>query len=274
MTTNVEPTTSLGTSSSHPAIISKELPTKESSSNQSSSFLGGFLSSLLSWNTSSGGKKHPVAKGVYAVLVGAMSSDSQKTLVTEASGASSVTSGGTPTGDDVWLPATSEDHNKGVPVVVRRPQHESYDEPDDHVLLKKLMTKARKLPQTSGKFASPHIMINAERTRKMVPPLMRDRHLDQIAREHAEVMAEAKKVIHMDGPLFLQTRLLEGKDDRFFARVGVNIARGNTVEEIHKFMMANLAERNNIQDKRFSTMGVGTARADDGTIYLCQVFGG
>ena len=160
-----------------------------------------------------------------------------------------------------------------MPVVIRRPQYDTYNEADDKVLLKKIMTDAKKLPQTSGKYASNHIMINAERTTRMVPPLRRERVLDSIARDHAQRMADSNKVFHMDGPMELHTKLLE-HDNMSFNRLGVNIARGNSIEEIHKFMMAALAERNNILDKRFTTFGVGTARTDNGYIYLVHVFGG
>jgi hypothetical protein len=223
----------------------------------------------------------PSAKGVYAVMsdVPLVSSDSQKTFDTEATSLCSETKPTIVTAlqescffDDVWLPSTGEDHHKGVPVVVRTPQHDVYDEEDDHKLLKKILGDAKKLPQTPGKYASNHIMINAERTQRLVPPLRRERVLDQIAREHAQRMADMNKVVHMDGPVELHGKLI--REGLSFQRLGVNIARGTSIQDIHKFMMAALAERNNIVDKRFSTMGVGTARTDNGTIYLCQVFGG
>jgi uncharacterized protein YkwD len=250
------------------------LPQKSSSTENSyaaTKFLSWLLSNITASTASDGKKAHPIAKGVYAELKGAMASDSQKTIDTQTSANTEDTDCG-----DVWLPSTAEDHNKGVPLLVRIPKYDSYNEADDGKLLKKIMNYANRLPQTSGKFANNHIMVNAERTRRMVPPLTRDRHMDQIARDHALQMSESNKVFHMDGPVALEEQLLkEMKEDRtFFFRVGVNIARGKTIEEIHKFMMANLAERNNIIDKRFSKMGMGTARADNGMLYLCQVFGG
>jgi uncharacterized protein YkwD len=223
---------------------------------------------------------HPSAKGVYAVMNdGVMASDSQKTIDTDTTSLSSESNHKQTTIpireaylNDTWLPSTSEDHNKGVPVVIRRPQYDAYNETDDKVLLKKIICDAKKLPQNSGKYASNHIMINAERTNRMVPPLRRERALDSIARDHAQRMADSNKVFHMDGPMELYAKILE--HDMSFNRLGVNIARGNSIEEIHKFMMAALAERNNILDKRFTTFGVGTARTDNGYIYLVHVFGG
>jgi uncharacterized protein YkwD len=228
----------------------------------------------------------PIAKGVYAIQTSIMEADSLKTIDTQSSTFSASTSpsansaGNNQCIEPVWLPSTADDHNKGLPLIIRRPHHDIFNEADDRKLLQKIMGKAKKLPQSSGKYASNHIMVNAERTRKNVPPLARDRDLDRVARDHANVMASEKLVRHMDGPTSLQSKILEGKDnavDRqrlFFARLGVNIAKGKSIEDIHKFMVATLAERNNILDKRFTTMGMGTARADNGMIYLCQVFGG
>ncbi|KAL3921215.1 MAG: hypothetical protein SGILL_002863 [Bacillariaceae sp.] len=226
----------------------------------------------------------PTAKGVYAIQTGAMEADSLKTISTQSSHSDSA-GGNNPAAtvsgseSSFWMASTSEDHHRGLPKLIRRPQYDCFNEHDDEKLLKKIINKARKLPQNTGRYASNHIMINTERTRRNVPPLTRDRDLDRAAKEHAKVMAESKLVRHMESPAELQAKIVEGKEDAdrqrlFFPRLGVNISRGKSVEDIHKFMMATLAERNNIIDKRFTTMGMATHRADNGHIYLCQVFGG
>ncbi|KAG7359594.1 cysteine-rich secretory protein family protein [Nitzschia inconspicua] len=229
----------------------------------------------------------PTAKGVFAIQISVMETGSLQTIETNSTVSMSTSiqesnnsNRSNESIEAVWLPSTADDHNKGLPLVVRHPQYDNLKETDDRKLLHKIMGRAKKLPQSSGKYASNHIMVNAERTRRSVPPLTRDRDLDRVARDHAKTMAKEKLVRHMDGPTELQSKILEFADNSmerqrlFFPRLGVNIARGRTIDEIHKFMMANLAERNNVLDKRFSTMGMGTARADNGMIYLCQVFGG
>ena len=202
-----------------------------------------------------------------------------------------------------WLPSNRENHHKDVPILVRRPKEdydndndaccedgEDDDNDDDIKLLQKIMTRARKLPQKagtySGKFISNHIMINAERTKRNVPPLRRESRMDQIATEHAKLMANERKLSHIDNPIELQDRLLgdenDDDDDRekrrlAFRRLGMNVGRGTrdqTIKEIHKFMMAALAERNNMRDNRFLKMGMGTAMSENGVLYLCQIFGG
>jgi hypothetical protein len=239
-----------------------------------------FFSSLTSPQASNNQPMQaaPIAKGVFAIQTKALDVENLKSTMMDT-----VTNSSTPplqnergsnnqSIEAVWLPSTSVDHSK----------RNLLKAADDRKLLKMIMGRAKKLPRTSGKFACNHIMVNTERVKKSVPPLTRYRDLDRVAREHARAMAEENMVRHMDGPTHLQARILERKDmdssaddERlFFPRLGVNIARGKNVEGIHKLMMANSAERNNVLDKRFTTLGMGTARAEDGMIYLCQVFGG
>jgi len=180
--------------------------------------------------------------------------------------------------DCEWIASNLENHQRGVPGVVRRPEYEIYNEVDDKKLLKKLMMKARRLPQEPGKYAMNHIMVNAERAKRMIPPLRRERYMDQIAREQAKLMAEEDTLFHIDSPNDLKNRLKE-KDRETnelpnYERVGTNIGRGKSIAEVHRFMMAALAERNNIQDKRFFAMGMGTYTTETGVLYMCQVFGG
>jgi hypothetical protein len=252
--------------------------------NKTANFFTRFFSSLASSHANNDSKTSapPMVKGVFAIQSRVLDEESLKsdTISSQTSLSSFEASTSPPKSDRdsgsnnqsieaVWLPSTSYDHNKGLPLVVRRPQHDIFKEPDDRKLLKIIMGKAKKLPQTSGKFACNHIMVNTERIKKRVPPLTRYRELDRVARDHARSMADEKMVRHMAGK--------DNSSDRqplFCPRWGVNIARGNNVGEIHKLMMANLAERNNVLDKRFTTLGMGTARADDGMIYLCQIFGG
>jgi len=177
-----------------------------------------------------------------------------------------------------WIASNLEGHSRGVPFLVRKPEYESYNEPDDRKLLKEILLKARKLPQEPGKYASNHIMVNHVRTKRNIPTLRRERHMDQIAREHAELMAKEKQIFLIDNPLELRNRLIEKDREAnelpIFERVGMNIARGKDIAECHRFMMAALAERSNIYDKRFFSMGMGTFTADNGVLYMCQVFGG
>lgn len=102
--------------------------------------------------------------------------------------------------------------------------------------------------------------------------------MDQIAREHAKLMAEERSLFQIATPRDLE-RLLKEKDADsgelpVFTRLGVNVGKGKSIAEAHRFMMAALAERNNIRDKRFSSMGMGTHQDKNGVLYLCQIFAG
>lgn len=64
-----------------------------------------------------------------------------------------------------------------------------------------------------------------------------------------------------------------GDEDK--QRIGVNVGRGSTIKDIHKSMVSSsTADLNNIIDRRFVYMGVGTAKGgdDNDTMYLCQIF--
>jgi hypothetical protein len=200
------------------------------------------------------------------------------------------------TGVTLWTPSNSPDHHKDTPVIVRRPQYEKlYNELDDDKLLRRIIHESRKLPQAYGKsaerfFFSNHVMINSERTKRFVPPLLRNPKLDEIAREHAARMAQWNGVHHVRDPASLYDRIHCNDDEDDFSgrnasslplvadeschRLGENISRGRNLREIHESMMSSTAERNNILDRRFLSIGVGTALAGDGTLYLCQIFSG
>ena len=244
-------------------------PTKESGSATG----GSFFTRLFGRMSGNNNKRRPTmkAKGVYF--------DSNTCDVTKESDRTlAIGEDGEPEYIQDWIASNLEGHHRQVPVVVRRPEYDAFNEADDKKLLKKIMMKARKLPQEPGKYASNHIMINAERTTRNVPPLRRERHMDQIAREQAKLMAEERKLFHLETPRDLERELREKDVDSnelpIFSRLGMNNGKGKTIAEIHRFMMAALAERNNIQDKRFSHMGMGTHQDKNGILYLCQIFGG
>lgn len=196
----------------------------------------------------------------------------------------------------LWTPSTSVDHHKDAPLIVRTPKHdERYNEEDDSKLLRKVLGKSRNLPQPSrGMFASNHVIINSERTRRSIAPLVRNQKLDEVAREHAARMARWNEVYHVRDPASLCKRIHRDASDDDDAdhhgnisrkasasppdeschRLGENVSCGRNLKDVHQVIMSSPSERNNILDRRFLSMGVGTAVAKDGTLYLCQIFSG
>jgi uncharacterized protein YkwD len=207
----------------------------------------------------------------------------------------------------IWTPSNSLDHHKDAPKIVRRPQYEKkYNEDDDDKLLRKIIYESRKLPQSDGRcpgksLFSMHVGINSERLKRFVPPLLRNPKLDEIAREHAARMAQCKDVHHVRDPVSLYDRIHRDDDenvdhdddtdnsafvgrtndpsiplvaDESCNRLGENISCGQNLKEIHQAMIASASQQNNMLDRRFLAMGVGTAKASDGTLYVCQIFTG
>jgi uncharacterized protein YkwD len=181
-----------------------------------------------------------------------------------------------------WISSGSQGHHKGSPLVAKRAlvlgngrrglvvpeDDQDEDALDQAEALGQIMLRARQLPKDSWDFASNHVMINAERTKRMISPLVRDTVLDKLARAQAADMALSNRLYHSD-PSDLELDI-----DAPLRRLGENVTRGSTLEKIHKSMMNSAADKNNISDRRFTHMGMGTAKASDGTLYLCQLFRG
>lgn len=118
--------------------------------------------------------------------------------------------------------------------------------------------RMKELPDTSC-FSSNHILVNKERIRHGRDPLVRCRHLDGIAKKHAQEMAEAQKLL--EHPICSAT-------------MAENVQRGSSVRIIHQLMMMGVCdhEKENVLSERFSRFGMGTSTGEDGMIYMSQVF--
>jgi uncharacterized protein YkwD len=175
-------------------------------------------------------------------------------------------------GDSVassWTSSDSPEHHTGAPLLVRSvvsQRHLGSLYLSDEEVLGRIMIQSRNLPRAKdGYFASNHVLINNERTKRTMVPLRRSRTMDEVAREHASQMAKEQSLFHAD-PATLEEKIGA-------KRVGANVGKGSSVNDIHKYMMtSSVSDKNNVIDRRFVSMGVGTAKAADGTLYLCQIF--
>ena len=130
-----------------------------------------------------------------------------------------------------------------------------------------MIAKNKRLPTVCPGFVSSnHVLVNKERTALHLPALTRRLELDELAREFATAMAKKGKVKH--GPIDVEDRI--DPCDAF----GVNCASGLSVQEIHEKMLLNPSERSKMVDRRYSQMGMGTAKGKNGKLYLCQIFKG
>mmetsp|Transcript_1230 Transcript_1230/g.3174 ORF Transcript_1230/g.3174 Transcript_1230/m.3174 type:complete len:204 (-) Transcript_1230:110-721(-) len=159
-----------------------------------------------------------------------------------------------------WIRCKESNNNKGPKIGKKEEQVRlSLMTPED---LDELI-RLNELRQP-GYYSSNHVLVNRERIRRRMDPLVRDLQLDEVARRQAEAAMESGKVKHSQAaPCGLVCR-----------RLGENVACGKTIRAIHNDMMHSPSDKRNILDARYKRMGMGTARGEDGILYLCQIFQG
>jgi hypothetical protein len=182
-----------------------------------------------------------------------------------------------------WKSSGGTHHHDGAPLITLRSESVRLIDPkrpelqldDNEVLHKVLTSAAKRLPRHLGNFASLHIMINRERLKHQAAPLQRLAALDELAREHAAEMA-CKQYLHHAKLTDLQESLMRRHtSSNVIQRIGSNVAScgdGNLARLFSCMMKENTADRNNILDRRYTCMGVGTAKSTDGKLYVCQLF--
>jgi hypothetical protein len=166
-----------------------------------------------------------------------------------------------------WKSTEGDSFLPRSPLVVNDP--EKGDEPikDELEALDLIMARSRHLP-TTWYYSSNHVLVNTERTKRTIAPLVRMRELDEIARENVDAMARVNRASHSN-PNFLKLRF-----QRPARRLGENVAKGSSIRAIHEAMMETRSDYNNIADRRYTHMGMATARASDGELFMCQIFRG
>jgi hypothetical protein len=174
--------------------------------------------------------------------------------------------------DATWHVCDSKSYHDHSPLMARRQTTRDIIGilSDEETELKTAIARARKLPGPYF-YANNIILVNKARCVEKVPALSRDMELDHIARSHAEIMAMTGIAGHSD-PTTLRFKL-SGP----CRRIGENVAVGKSIKDVHQEMMESRkrqADRNNILDRRYTSMGVGTAKGKDGRLYICQVFKG
>jgi hypothetical protein len=177
---------------------------------------------------------------------------SVRTLPTDDDSSSSVDSD-TVANSPLSSPSTSWKSSEGDSFIPPSPLVVNEDELE---ALGLIMARSRHLPGT-WYYSSNHVMVNQERVKRTIAPLVRMRELDEIARENVDAMASENRASHSD-PNFLRMRF-----QRPARRLGENEA-----------MMETRSDSNNIADRRYTHMGMATAKASDGELFLCQIFRG
>ena len=114
-------------------------------------------------------------------------------------------------------------------------------------------------------------MIAALRAFEGLAPLVRDDKLEGLARAHAERMRDGRAVAHDLGDGDFRARFeAEGSLDA--RAVGENVAHAPTVALAHRALHASPSHRINLLRADYTHIGVATARAADGSVYVCETF--
>lgn len=112
---------------------------------------------------------------------------------------------------------------------------------------------------SSGDFVA---RINGARSSRGLTALATHSELNARAQEWAQYMANRGAISHSN---------VGARVKAPWERLGENVGRGGSVDQIHSMFMNSASHRGNILDGGFQYVGVGTAERD-GQIYVAQIF--
>ena len=118
-------------------------------------------------------------------------------------------------------------------------------------------------------------LINRQRQRQGLKPLVFNRELDRMAKIQAENMARFQKMAHTIPDASLPTLSDRARYVGYgYSRLAENVALGYpNAETVVEGWMNSRGHRQNILDAGVVETGIGIARSSAGGIYYCQVFG-
>lgn len=115
-------------------------------------------------------------------------------------------------------------------------------------------------------------LVNAERSKNGLPPLTKNWELSRVARYKSTDMRDRNYFSHTSPTYGSPFRMMEDFGIRYTA-AGENIAYGQrTAEEVMNAWMNSPGHRSNILGGNFDQIGVGVAKAKNGTYYWTQMF--
>jgi hypothetical protein len=106
-------------------------------------------------------------------------------------------------------------------------------------------------------------MTNADRTAHGLRALSTADDLQRVAQQKSDEMARTKRLAHTTG---LGTKVSG------WQRLGENVGRGPTLQEIETAFMASPSHRENILDRGFSQLGVGVTYDGKDYLYVAVIF--
>ncbi len=123
-----------------------------------------------------------------------------------------------------------------------------------------------------------HDSINRIRKEHRLPALKASAALRKVARDHSRYMAKSGYLGHGNGGGRDFRSRIEKAEVKGWRTLGENVGRSfgyrNNAEVIVSGWMESEPHRNNILSENFDMTGIGTAMAEDGTLYATQIFMG
>jgi len=164
-----------------------------------------------------------------------------------------------------WRSCRSRDYQQQQPQLTDQEKRAQWEQ---------AVLDARRLPRSTY-MANNIMMVNAERTKRTIPAVKRCSVLDSVAQWHAQAMAAEGRVRHSDAQDLQAMLLCLGEEEEDCCEhLGENVGAGPSIKSIHEEMMGHVGDARNIRDRRYTEMGMATARSPTGELYLCQIFRG
>jgi uncharacterized protein YkwD len=118
-------------------------------------------------------------------------------------------------------------------------------------------------------------LVNAQRRRRGLRPLVYNDQLDRMAKVQAGNMARYEKMAHVLPQSNLPTLADRARYAGYeYGRIAENVALGYpSAEAVVQGWMESPGHRENILNGEVVETGVGVMRSRDGALYYCQVFG-
>jgi uncharacterized protein YkwD len=113
-------------------------------------------------------------------------------------------------------------------------------------------------------------VVNRARRSAGLGPLAVDPRLSAAARRHARWMMGTGRLGHESDQGDPRRRVREAVPESLHE--GENVATARTLARAHRVLWASPSHRGNLLDRRFDSVGIGVARDESGSLWVCELF--
>jgi uncharacterized protein YkwD len=124
--------------------------------------------------------------------------------------------------------------------------------------------------QAADAAATIRAMLNAARASEGLGPLGADTALDKLAAEHSTKMMSQRTVGHDVGDGDPGSRLRAA--GIAYRSSGENVASASSLARAHRALWASPSHRRNVLESRFTRVGIGVDKSDDGRVWVTELF--